>query len=105
MERAINTLTDLPEESERIVVAEFQPRLPVIMVVLFGEADEAALLRARRIDALVTKNSGGVLTYAKLAAARKLGLPVVMIGRPGLPEGDIVHDVETAVDRIAAQVR
>ncbi len=71
----------------------------------FGEADEAALLRARRIDAPVTKNSGGVLTYAKLAAARKLGLPVVMIGRPGLPEGDIVHDVETAVDRIAAQLR
>ncbi|MHC4446992.1 MAG: efflux RND transporter permease subunit, partial [Planctomycetota bacterium] len=48
VERAIDTLTDLPEESERIVVAEFQPTLPVIMVVLFGEADEEALKRAVR---------------------------------------------------------
>ena len=48
VERAIDTLTDLPAESERIVVAEFQPRLPVIMVVLFGEADEEALKRAVR---------------------------------------------------------
>ena len=69
----------------------------------FGEADEDALLHARRIEALVTKNSGGALTYAKLAAARKRGLPVVMIGRPQSPEGEIVHDVEVAVAWIMAQ--
>ncbi len=71
----------------------------------FGETDEAALLRAQRIDALVTKNSGGELTYAKLAAARSLGLPVVMIGRPEPPEGEIVHDFTAALDWIAAQTR
>ncbi len=69
----------------------------------FGEADEAALLRARRIGALVTKNSGGASTYAKLAAARKLGLPVVMIRRPQPPEGETVYDTQAAVDWIAAQ--
>ena len=69
----------------------------------FVEADEAALLRARRIDALVTKNSGGELTYAKLAAARTLGLPVVMIRRPEPPEGKTVYEARAAVDWIAAQ--
>lgn len=50
--------------------------------------EEIALQRTHRIDALVTKNSGGEATAAKLAAARALGLPVFMVERPppvGLP--------------------
>ncbi len=43
---------------------------------------EATLLRTRRIDRLVTKNSGGKASAAKLAAARALGLPVILIERP-----------------------
>ena len=46
IERAIDALRDLPQEAERIQVSEFQPRLPVIMVSLYGEADEEALKRA-----------------------------------------------------------
>jgi precorrin-6A/cobalt-precorrin-6A reductase len=53
----------------------------------YGYADECALLRDNRIDVLVTKNSGGALTEAKLKAAADLGIAVVMIDRPPLPHG------------------
>ena len=46
IQRVIDALRDLPQEAERIQVSEFQPRLPVIMVSLYGEADEEALKRA-----------------------------------------------------------
>lgn len=52
----------------------------------FGEACERRLLEARRIDVVVTKNSGGADTSAKLDAARALGLPVIMVERPALPD-------------------
>jgi precorrin-6A/cobalt-precorrin-6A reductase len=48
----------------------------------FAEADERLLLEQHAIDAVVSKNSGGAATYAKIAAARALGLPVIMIARP-----------------------
>jgi precorrin-6A/cobalt-precorrin-6A reductase len=61
---------------------------------------ETELLRSRGIDVLVTKNSGGSLTEAKLVAARSLGLPVVMVQRPrtdaDMRAPAVVHDVEAA---------
>lgn len=52
----------------------------------FDLDDEIALMRAHRIGMVVSKNSGGAATYAKIVAARSLGLPVVMIDRPARPE-------------------
>jgi len=48
----------------------------------FSEEGERTLMMAHDVDCLVTKNSGGAATAAKLAAARSLGLPVVMIAPP-----------------------
>jgi precorrin-6A/cobalt-precorrin-6A reductase len=62
---------------------------------------EHALLQEHRIDALVTKNSGGEMTRAKLDAAAALGVPVVMVDRPPLPPG--VTTVST-VDEAATWV-
>lgn len=61
--------------------------------------DECELLRSRGIEVLVTKNSGGGLTEAKLDAARAFGVDVVMIQRPALPDRvSAVSSVEEAVD-------
>lgn len=64
----------------------------------FSVEGETALLSDHRIDVLVTKNSGGGATEAKLTAARALGLPVLMIDRPPLPEGERVETVGQAMD-------
>jgi precorrin-6A/cobalt-precorrin-6A reductase len=50
----------------------------------YDAAAEQDLMREHRIDVLVTKNSGGPLTAGKLAAARELGITVVMVSRPPL---------------------
>lgn len=52
----------------------------------FAIEDERALMRGRGIEWLVARNSGGGGARAKIDAARELGLPVIMIQRPQLPE-------------------
>lgn len=49
---------------------------------------ELALLRDWRIDVLVAKNSGGAAVATKLAAARQLQIPVILLERPALPAVD-----------------
>ncbi len=51
----------------------------------FTHEGERALFEAGRYDVIVSKNSGGAATEAKLAVAREMGLPVVMMQRPSLP--------------------
>lgn len=46
---------------------------------LDGERD---LMRAEKIEVLVSKNSGGSATAAKLTAARELAIPVILVTRP-----------------------
>jgi precorrin-6A/cobalt-precorrin-6A reductase len=64
----------------------------------FHEPDERRLLTEKRIEILVTKNSGGAAAVAKLHAARALGLSVVMVARPP-PVGNapVVTNVESAL--------
>jgi precorrin-6A/cobalt-precorrin-6A reductase len=69
----------------------------------FNIADEKELLIKYGIEAIVSKNSGGNATYGKIAAARELGLTVVMIERPVEPVGDLVTDLDAA-DRWLHQV-
>jgi precorrin-6A/cobalt-precorrin-6A reductase len=73
----------------------------------FALDDERALLRKHAIDVVVTKDSGGDATRAKLDAARELGLPVLMVRRPAAPEGPGVTTVastDAAVEAVVAAV-
>jgi precorrin-6A/cobalt-precorrin-6A reductase len=58
---------------------------------------ELELIDRHRIDLLVTKDSGGEHTAAKLDAARQRGLPVIVVRRPPRPDVPAVHDVRQAV--------
>ena len=59
---------------------------------------ESALMREHGIGLLVTKNSGGPMTAAKLEAARDLGVRILMVRRPPLPEGTAA--VSTVADAV-----
>jgi len=81
----------------------------------FAAEAESALLLAHAIDVVVAKNSGGEATYGKIAAARSLGLPVLLFRRPAEPASPgaarsgvagveeamawLDHVLETEVDR------
>ena len=66
----------------------------------FDFQHELQLLRTHVIDYVVSKNSGGPATYSKIEAARAIGIPVVMIGRP------LKHTVPTVehVDEVLAEL-
>ncbi|MPQ98091.1 cobalt-precorrin-6A reductase [Modestobacter sp. I12A-02628] len=86
----------------RAVDPPTEPLPPGATLVLargpFSLADERALLREHAVDVVVTKDSGGHMTEAKLQAARELGVPVVLVRRPRPPDG------VTVVDSVAAAV-
>lgn len=48
----------------------------------FAPDDEIRMLEESGIETVVSKNSGGSASYGKIDAARRLGLPVIMIERP-----------------------
>jgi precorrin-6A/cobalt-precorrin-6A reductase len=65
---------------------------------------ELALMRQHEVDVLVTKDSGGAMTAAKLRAAREMGVPVVLIRRPPLPLGvPTVGTVDEALTWLRSQ--
>ncbi|MDU0810269.1 MAG: cobalt-precorrin-6A reductase [Burkholderia sp.] len=51
---------------------------------------ERSLIKRAGIDIIISKNSGGTATKAKIDVARELGLPVVMLRRPSLPDSDLI---------------
>jgi precorrin-6A/cobalt-precorrin-6A reductase len=71
----------------------------------FSLADELALMRNEGIETLVTKNSGGRATYAKIEAARALKIEVVIVRRPAAPEAETLYDLGAVMAWIAAHRR
>jgi precorrin-6A/cobalt-precorrin-6A reductase len=63
----------------------------------FSEADEIALLKEHCVEFVVAKNSGGDAILSKIAAARALGVAVVMLRRPALPDVTTVAKVQDAL--------
>jgi precorrin-6A/cobalt-precorrin-6A reductase len=77
------------------------PPLPDHRVVVdrgpFTEEGDLALMRDHGTGLVVSKNAGGTGARAKIAAARRLGLPVVMIDRPALPPRPEAHSVDAVM--------
>ncbi len=63
----------------------------------YSVSDEIALMEREEITHLVTKNSGGEQTAAKLEAAQRLGVKVIMIARPVYGPANEVAGVEEAI--------
>jgi precorrin-6A/cobalt-precorrin-6A reductase len=57
---------------------------------------ELGLIDRHGIDLVVTKDSGGELTVAKLDAARERKLPVIVVRRPARPGTETAADVAAA---------
>ena len=93
----------------RVVTAPEPGNLPADHELLLSRGpyrydDEHRLMRDRRVDVVVTKNSGGELTRPKLDAAQALGVDVVMINRPPLPAGPtVVGSVDEAVQWLVSR--
>lgn len=60
----------------------------------FEAAEDEALMRRHRVTHIVSKNAGGIGAEAKLIAARRLGLPVIMVDRPTVPDRTVLGTVD-----------
>jgi precorrin-6A/cobalt-precorrin-6A reductase len=100
------------DDAHRFLVRTVDPPdgpVPARMTLISGRGPytvdgETALMREHGIGLLVTKNSGGPMTAAKLQAARDLGVQVVMVQRPPVPAGSaVVATVPEAVRWVGRQ--
>lgn len=68
----------------------------------FSLEAEIELMQRHGVDTLVTKDSGGAATAAKLEAAAQLGIEVIVVARPPVPDGaEVVGTVEDVMHRVA----
>ncbi len=65
--------------------------------------NEIKLLKNHKISMLVSKNSGGVSTYAKIEATRHLKIPVLMVRRPEMTKAKSCQTVNEAVEWLHLQ--
>jgi precorrin-6A/cobalt-precorrin-6A reductase len=100
----LDALTDAPQHFYLIrSVDPVDPPLPLPQVSYltargpFTEADDRALMDSHGIDAVIAKNSGGAASYGKIAAARALGIEVIMLRRPPPADAPAVETVEAAI--------
>jgi precorrin-6A/cobalt-precorrin-6A reductase len=63
----------------------------------FSEADDRALMTTHDIDVVIAKNSGGSAAYGKIAAARALGIDVVLLRRPAAAAAPAVETIDEAI--------
>lgn len=85
-------------------------RLPDYRMLLhrgpFDELSEAAFMAAEHVEIMVTKNTGGEAPYGKVAAARRLGLPVIIVTQPpdaGAPACYEIDAMMAAIDAHGAR--
>ncbi|MDR6848447.1 precorrin-6A/cobalt-precorrin-6A reductase [Sphingomonas sp. BE270] len=83
-------------------VPDQPPPLPHYSLIVdrgpFTVDGDVAVLRDHAIDLVVCKNAGGSGAEAKLIAARRLGVPVLMIDRPAMPERHQMCDPAAVLD-------
>ena len=90
---------DLPDVSSSWTKATFlEGRGP------FTLENELALLRQNAITILITRNSGGGSTYAKIEAARELRIPVVMVARPVTSSSAICQSLDDTTNWISKKI-
>ena len=65
--------------------------------------NEIKLLKKHKISMLVTKNSGGISTYAKIEAARYFKIPVLMVRRPEIISANSLQTVNQTVEWVHLQ--
>ncbi len=82
--------TPLPFRSSELVIGKPSP----------DPQREAQLLKAHNVTLIICRNSGGSGAYAKIAAARRLSIPVIMVERPAEPAGKLF----TTVDELMAAI-
>lgn len=85
-------LVDQPTEPFPLPLAE-----AVIARGPFTVEGDRALLTEHHIDVVVSKNAGGLGAEAKLAAARELGVPVILIDRPPVPDRQVARSVDAVM--------